>query len=117
MVRPQTVQVDEGEAAEVIPKEPAPAQPPKVEAPGGCESCGKDAPKDQLQTVEGFSICQAYMSSDAELAAQPGPRPTSKALTALEGRAGVKVVTVLLLLALTASSTATTDLSSPEHSL
>jgi hypothetical protein len=34
----------------------------------GCESCGKKVPEDQLQTVEGFTICQACLSSDAELA-------------------------------------------------
>ena len=30
--------------------------------------CLADVPEDQLQTVEGFAICQACLSSDAELA-------------------------------------------------
>ena len=59
---------EEVTSVEVTPEEPAPAKPPAVEAPGGCESCGKAVPEDKLQTVEGFAICQACLSSDAELA-------------------------------------------------
>jgi hypothetical protein len=54
--------------AEVTQEEAAPAKPAEVEAPLGCESCGKAVPQDKLQTVEGFAICQACLSSDDELA-------------------------------------------------
>ena len=61
---------EEATLAEVTPEEPAPAKLPEVEAPEGCESCGKVVSEDKLQTVEGFAICQACLSSDAELAVQ-----------------------------------------------
>jgi hypothetical protein len=70
--------VEEAEAAEtageevqpaaVSQEEPPPVEIPEVEAPEGCESCGKEVPEDKLQTVEGFGICRACLSSDAELA-------------------------------------------------
>jgi hypothetical protein len=59
---------EEDTLAEVTPEKPAPAKPLEVEVPEGCESCGKAVPEDKLQTVEGFAICQACLSSDAELA-------------------------------------------------
>lgn len=59
---------EEEETAQISQEEPAPVELPEVEAPEGCESCGKAVPEDKLQTVEGFSICQACLSSDAELA-------------------------------------------------
>ena len=59
---------EEAEAEEVSQEEQITAELPEVETVPGCESCGKDVPEDQLQTVEGFAICQACLSSDAELA-------------------------------------------------
>jgi len=59
---------EESTPGEITQEEPAPAKLPEVEAAGGCESCGKEVPEDKLQTVEGFVICQACLSSDAELA-------------------------------------------------
>jgi hypothetical protein len=48
--------------------EAAPAELPGVEALPGCQSCGKQVAEEALQTVEGFAICRACLSSDAELA-------------------------------------------------
>jgi hypothetical protein len=72
--------VEEAEAAETTGEEVEPAaisreepplvEIPEVEAPEGCESCGKEVPEDKLQTVEGFAICRACLSADAELAVQ-----------------------------------------------
>jgi hypothetical protein len=59
---------EEAEPAEIIREESPPVELPDVEAPEGCESCGKEVPEDKLQTVEGFGICRACLSSDAELA-------------------------------------------------
>jgi formylmethanofuran dehydrogenase subunit E len=59
---------EEAEAVEVSPEGAIPREVRELEAPDGCESCGKAVPKDKLQTVEGFAICQACLSSDAELA-------------------------------------------------
>jgi len=53
---------------EITQEEPARVELPELEAPPGCESCGKAVPEDKLKTVEGFAICQACLSSDAELA-------------------------------------------------
>jgi formylmethanofuran dehydrogenase subunit E len=59
---------EEAEVAEVSPEEAIPRDIHEPEIPEGCESCGKKLTEDQLQTVEGFAICQACLSSDAELA-------------------------------------------------
>jgi hypothetical protein len=59
---------EEAEAAEISREIEAPVEPPEIDTPEGCESCGKKLPEDKLQTVEGFAICQACLSSDAELA-------------------------------------------------
>jgi hypothetical protein len=60
--------VEEAEAVEVSPEEAITREVYELETPEGCESCGKAVPEDKLQTVEGFAICQACLSSDAELA-------------------------------------------------
>jgi len=59
---------EEVEPAAISREEPPPVEIPGIEAPEGCESCGKEVPEDKLQTVEGFGICRACLSSDAELA-------------------------------------------------
>ena len=59
---------EEEETAEMSREIEAPVEPPEIEAVPGCESCGKEVAEDKLQTVEGFAICQACLSSDAELA-------------------------------------------------
>ena len=59
---------EEGEPAAISREEPPPVEIAEIEAPEGCESCGKEVPEDKLQTVEGFAICRACLSSDAELA-------------------------------------------------
>jgi formylmethanofuran dehydrogenase subunit E len=59
---------EEGEAAEISRELEAPVEPHELEAVPGCESCGKAVPEDKLQAVEGFAICQACLSADAELA-------------------------------------------------
>ena len=59
---------EEGEPAAISREEPPPVEIAEIEAPEGCESCGKEVPEDKLQTVEGFGICRACLSSDAELA-------------------------------------------------
>jgi formylmethanofuran dehydrogenase subunit E len=59
---------EEAEPAKVSPEEAIPRDIHEPEIPEGCESCGKKLTEDQLQTVEGFAICQACLSSDAELA-------------------------------------------------
>ncbi|MCG6916303.1 MAG: hypothetical protein LJE89_02030 [Deltaproteobacteria bacterium] len=59
---------DKAEAVEVKAEEGIPREVHELEIPEGCESCGKALPEDKLQTVEGFAICQACLSSDAELA-------------------------------------------------
>jgi len=61
---------EEAEPAEISQEEPPPVEIAEVETPEGCESCGKEVPEDKLQTVEGFGICRACLSSDAELAVQ-----------------------------------------------
>jgi formylmethanofuran dehydrogenase subunit E len=59
---------EEAEAAEMSREIEAPEKPSEVEAVPGCESCGQKVPEESLQTVEGFSICQACLSADAEMA-------------------------------------------------
>jgi hypothetical protein len=59
---------EEAEVAEVSPEETIPREVHELETPEGCESCGKKLAEDKLQTVEGFAICKACLSSDAELA-------------------------------------------------
>jgi DNA-directed RNA polymerase subunit RPC12/RpoP len=59
---------EEVEPAAISQEEQPPVELPEIEAPEGCESCGKEVPEDKLQTVEGFGICRACLSSDAELA-------------------------------------------------
>jgi formylmethanofuran dehydrogenase subunit E len=59
---------EEGEALEVSSEEAIPTEVHELKTPEGCESCGKEVPEDKLQTAEGFAICQACLSSDAELA-------------------------------------------------
>jgi formylmethanofuran dehydrogenase subunit E len=56
------------EGGEVSVEEAITREVHELETPEGCESCGKKVPEDKLQTVEGFAICQACLSSDAELA-------------------------------------------------
>jgi len=79
---------EETKLAEITPEEPAPAKPTKVEAPEGCASCGKDVPEDELQTVEGFAICQACLSSDAELAVHLARARHQKSLQRLRDELG-----------------------------
>jgi hypothetical protein len=59
---------EEAETTEPGREEASPLEQPEVEAGPGCESCGKEISKEALQTVEGFGICRACLSSDAELA-------------------------------------------------
>jgi hypothetical protein len=59
---------EEAEAAEISGEMEAPVEAPEIEAFPGCESCGKEVSEDNLQTVEGFAICQACLSADDELA-------------------------------------------------
>lgn len=49
-------------------EEPVPSGVPEIEADPGCQSCGKEVPDASLKIIEGFPICQACLSSDAELA-------------------------------------------------
>jgi heterodisulfide reductase subunit A-like polyferredoxin len=79
---------EEATLAEVTPEEPAPAKPLEVEVPEGCESCGKAVPEDKLQTVEGFAICQACLSSDAELAVNLARARHQKRLQRLKDELG-----------------------------
>jgi hypothetical protein len=79
---------EEGETAEISQEEPVPAKPPEVETPPGCESCGKAVPEDKLQTVEGFAICQACLSSDAELAVHLARARHQKRLQRLKDEMG-----------------------------
>jgi hypothetical protein len=80
--------VEEAEPAEISQEEPPPEELPEVEAPVGCESCGKDVPDDGLQTVEGFGICRACLSSDAELAVQLARARHQKRLQRLKEEMG-----------------------------
>lgn len=57
-------QVVPGVQAQVKADRPAPPKP----AGNVCESCGREVAPAALQTVEGFSICQACLSTDADLA-------------------------------------------------
>jgi len=79
---------EEEETAEIRQEEPAPVELPEVETPPGCESCGKDVPEDKLQTVEGFAICQACLSSDAELAVHLARARHQKRLQRLKDELG-----------------------------
>jgi hypothetical protein len=81
---------EEATLAEVTPEESAPAKPLEVEVPEGCESCGKAVPEDKLQTVEGFAICQACLSSDAELAVHLARARHQKRLQRLKDELGTK---------------------------
>lgn len=47
---------------------PQPSEIPDPDAAPGCESCGRKLPQESLKTVEGYAICQACLSADAELA-------------------------------------------------
>ena len=79
---------EEEETAEISQEEPAPVELTEVEAPPGCESCGKTVPEDKLKTVEGFAICQACLSSDAELAVHLARARHQKRLQRLKDELG-----------------------------
>ena len=79
---------EEAEPAEISQEEPPPVELPEVEAPEGCESCGKEVPEDKLQTVEGFDICQACLSSDAALAVHLARARHQKRLQRLKDELG-----------------------------
>jgi formylmethanofuran dehydrogenase subunit E len=79
---------EEAEAAEISPEIEPPMEPPELEAVPGCESCGKEVAEDKLQTVEGFAICQACLSSDAELAVHLARARHQKRLQRLKDELG-----------------------------
>jgi hypothetical protein len=83
-----TMAAEEAEPAEVSPEEEIPRGIHELETPEGCESCGKAVPEDKLQTVEGFSICQACLSSDAELAVHLARARHQKRLQRLKDELG-----------------------------
>ena len=56
------------QAETVEQQAPPPSGLPDANADPGCESCGRQLSQDSLQTVEGYAICQACLSADAELA-------------------------------------------------
>jgi len=79
---------EEAEAVEISREIEAPVEPPELEAVPGCESCGKEVAEDKLQTVEGFAICQACLSSDAELAVHLARARHQKRLQRLKDELG-----------------------------
>ncbi|MGD9037895.1 MAG: hypothetical protein PVF10_15140 [Syntrophobacterales bacterium] len=79
---------EEAEAAEMSREIEAAPELPEIETPEGCESCGKDVPEDQLQTVEGFAICQACLSADDELAVHLARARHQKRLQRLKDKLG-----------------------------
>jgi len=79
---------EEAEAVEVSPEEAIKREVRELEAPDGCESCGKDVSEDKLQTVEGFAICQACLSSDDELAVHLARARHQKRLQRLKDKLG-----------------------------
>jgi hypothetical protein len=79
---------EEAEPAEVSPEGAIPREVHELETPEGCESCGKKLAEDQLQTVEGFAICQACLSSDAELAVHLARARHQKRLQRLKDELG-----------------------------
>lgn len=79
---------EEAEPAEVSPEEAIPREVHELETPEGCESCGKAVPEDKLQIVEGFAICQACLSSDAELAVHLARARHQKRLQRLKDELG-----------------------------
>jgi hypothetical protein len=79
---------EEAEAVEISREIEAPVEPPELEAVPGCESCGKEVAEDKLQTVEGFAICQACLSSDAELAVHLARARHQKRLQRLKDKLG-----------------------------
>jgi len=79
---------EEAELAEVSPEETIPRKVPELETPEGCESCGKKLAEDKLQTVEGFAICKACLSSDAELAVHLARARHQKRLQRLKDELG-----------------------------
>jgi formylmethanofuran dehydrogenase subunit E len=79
---------EEAETAEMSREIEAPVEPPEIEAVPGCESCGKEVAEDKLQTVEGFAICQACLSSDAELAVHLARARHQKRLQRLKDELG-----------------------------
>jgi formylmethanofuran dehydrogenase subunit E len=79
---------EESEPVEVSPEEAIPREVPELEPPEGCESCGKAVPEDKLQTVEGFAICHACLSSDAELAVHLARARHQKRLQRLKDELG-----------------------------
>jgi hypothetical protein len=85
---PAETAVEEVEPAEIGEEEPPLVQIAEVEAPEGCESCGKEVPEDKLQTVEGFGICRACLSSDAELAVHLARARHQKRLQRLKDELG-----------------------------
>ena len=60
----------------------------EVKAGQGCESCGRHVPEETLQMVEGFAICQACLSIDADLAVQLAQARHQKRLQRLKEELG-----------------------------
>jgi formylmethanofuran dehydrogenase subunit E len=79
---------EEADPAKDSPEEAIPTEVRELQKPEGCESCGKAVPEDNLQTVEGFSICQACLSSDAELAVHLARARHQKRLQRLKDELG-----------------------------
>ncbi|MBW2173049.1 MAG: hypothetical protein JRF64_00100 [Deltaproteobacteria bacterium] len=79
---------EEAEAAKMGDEEAVPAELPKVEAVPGCESCGKEVSEASLQIVEGFAICQACLSADAEMAVHLARARHQKRLQRLKDELG-----------------------------
>ena len=79
---------EEAEAVEVSAEEAIPTEVHELETPEGCESCGKKLAEHHLQRVEGFAICQACLSSDAELAVHLARARHQKRLQRLKDELG-----------------------------